>query len=101
MPNTRLRFDVLDVVDGGGVRPLGDGDDAPLHLVRRHARIGEDHADDRNIDLRKDVGRHARDGHAAEQRDHERGNDEGIRAAKSETDDPHKTARDARKARFP
>ena len=49
----RLRFDVLDVVDGGGERALGDVDDALRHVLRGQARVLPDDAHHRNVDVRE------------------------------------------------
>jgi Enoyl-(Acyl carrier protein) reductase len=43
-----LRFDVLDVVDGGRHRALDHGGDAILHLVGREARVRPDRRDHRD-----------------------------------------------------
>ena len=52
----RLRFDVLDVVDGGGKRSLGNANDTVAHVLRDETVIVPDDADDGNIDGRKNVG---------------------------------------------
>ena len=64
-----LRFDVLDIVDGGGHGALEDGDDALFHLLGREAAVGPDDADDRNIDIGEDIHRHGDDRAAAEDGD--------------------------------
>src|SRR4030095_703726 len=87
----RLRLDVLDVVDVAGEGPLADGDDPLLHLVGGHARVGPDDADDGDVDLGEDVLRQADDRQDAGQDDDERRDDEGVRPAQRETDDPHGT----------
>ena len=53
----RLRLDVFDVADLGGQKALVIIDDAAGHVVRQQAVIGPDDADDRDVDVRKDVGR--------------------------------------------
>ena len=75
-----LRLDVLDVVDGGGHGPLEDGDDALFHLFGRQAVVVPDDADDRDIDVRKDIDRHRDDGGDAQNGDQQRHDDEGIGA---------------------
>ena len=56
----RLALDVLDVVDGRGEAALVVGDDALLHLLGRQAGVVPDDRDDRDVDVREDVGRHPR-----------------------------------------
>src|SRR4029077_13132499 len=52
----RLRFDVLNIIDGSGKRPLCDANNTVTHLLRDEAVIVPDDADNRNIDGRKNVG---------------------------------------------
>ena len=52
-PIQRLRFDVLDVVDGSGKRSLCDADDAVAHVFRNETVIVPDDADNGNIDIRE------------------------------------------------
>ncbi len=75
-----LRFDVLDVVDGGGHGALEDGDHALFHLLGREAAVVPDDADHRDIDVRKDIHGHGDDGAAAQNGDEHRHHDEGIGA---------------------
>ena len=77
-----LRLDMLDVVDGGGHGPLGDGHKARRHLLRRHSRKAPDDADHRNIDSRKNVRGHPRDGDDPEQDDEHRHDRESIGSPK-------------------
>ncbi len=84
-----LRFDVLDVVDGGGEGPLEDGDHALFHLLGRQALIAPDDADHRNVDVRKDIHRHGDDGRSAKNGDQHGHHYEGVRAPKGESDYPH------------
>ena len=88
-PVERLRFDVLDVVDGGGEGPLADGDDALLHLLGRDAAVGPDDADHRDVDHREDVGGRREDGDAAQDGDEHRHHHEGVGAPQRQPDDPH------------
>ncbi len=88
-----LRFDVLDVVDGGGHGALEDGDHALFHLVGREAGIVPDDADDGDIDVRKDIHRHRNDGGDAKNGDQQRHDDEGIGAPEGESDYPHRNFR--------
>ena len=50
---------MLDVVDRRRQRALERRDDAPGHLVGRQALVLPGHADDRDVDAREDVDRHA------------------------------------------
>ena len=59
----RLALDVLDVVDRRGEAALVVGDDALVHLLGGEAAVAPDDRDDRDVDLREDVRRHAGDGH--------------------------------------
>ena len=85
----RLRFQVLDVADRRGQRPLHDRRDPVLHLVRRERAVVPDHADDRDVDLRKDVHRHRHDRQPAEDGDQQGEDDEGVGTAEGKADDPH------------
>ena len=85
----RLALDVLDVVDGGGERALVVGDDALLHLLGRQARVVPDDRDDRDVDVREDVGRHPEDGDDAQDDDEHRHHDERVGAPQRQADDPH------------
>ena len=53
----RLRLDVLDVGDLGGQVAFVKINHATGHVVGQKSRVGPYDADDRNIDVRKDVGR--------------------------------------------
>ena len=61
----RLRLDVLDADDVRRERALEVRDDAALHLLRRQPVVLPDDADDRNVDVGKDIHRHRRDRDAA------------------------------------
>ena len=84
-----LRLDVLDVVHRGGHGALEDGDHALFHLLGRKTAVAPDDADYRNIDVGKYVHRHRNDGRGAQDGDEHRHDDEGIRAPKGESDNPH------------
>ncbi len=58
---------MLDIINGGGKRSLRDANDAVAHVFRYEAVVGPDDADDRNVDVRKNVGWRAND----RQRTHE------------------------------
>ena len=47
---------MLDVVNGGGKCSLCDADDPVAHILRHETVIIPDDADDRNIDVRKNIG---------------------------------------------
>ncbi len=62
----RLRLHVLDPSDARTHRVLAVGGDALLHFRCAQAGVLPDHRDDRNVDLRKDVGGRDRNGRDAE-----------------------------------
>ena len=64
-------------------------DDAAGHVVRQQPVIGPDHADDRNIDIGKDVGRRQRRGADAEDGDHDGEHHERVRTPQRGKNDPH------------
>ncbi len=84
-----LRLDVLDVVDVRSEAALETGDDALFHFFGRQSGINPQDADDRDIDIGKDIHRHSDDGRPAQDGDQDRHDDKGIRAAKSQPDNPH------------
>jgi hypothetical protein len=84
----RVRLDVLDVVDRRRQHALIQRRDAPGHLVRRQARVRERGRDDRNADVRKDVGRRAQRSERPDDEDQEREDDERVGAVQREADDP-------------
>jgi hypothetical protein len=43
------------------------GEDSVLNVLRAHAVVGPDHANDRNVDRGKDVDRHPQGGAASQQ----------------------------------
>ena len=77
---------MLDIVDRRRQRALVGGDDSARHLIGRHALVLPGHADDRNVDAREDVHRHAQGGKAADQKNQQRRNDERIRPAQRDAD---------------
>ena len=82
----RLRLDVLDPVDAGADRIFAVGGDALLHLRRAEPGVLPDHRDDRDLDLRKNVGRHRQDRGDAEKQDESGKHIKGVRqpAARNE-----------------
>ena len=85
----RLRFRVLDVVDGRRERALAHRNDAAFHLGRRQAGVGPDDGDDGDIDIGKDILRRLDSRAEAEQKNKQREDDEGIRAPQRELNNPH------------
>jgi hypothetical protein len=84
-----LRFDVLDIVDRCGHSPLGDGDYAFFHLVRRNSGKRPYNADYRNIDVGKNVGGSNQACDTAQQSDQNSHYDERIWPSQRKPDDPH------------
>ena len=80
----RLQLDMLDVVDLSAQRTLVVIDDAAGHVVRRQAIVGPDHRDDRNADVRENVGRSPHGGRHAENDDQHRHHDKRIRLASAQ-----------------
>ncbi len=85
----RLRFDVLDIGDLGGQVAFVIIDDAARHVVGRQTIISPHHADDRNIDVGKDVGWRGNRRAHAENGDDDGQHDEGVGASERGEDDPH------------
>ena len=82
----RIRLDVLDVVDRRRQCALEGGDDAPGHLVGRQALVLPGHADDRDVDARENIDRHAQRGERADEENEQRRHDERIGPAERDTD---------------
>jgi hypothetical protein len=85
----RHGFDMLDPVHRRGECALSHVNDPILHLGRRQPGEAPDHADDRNVDARKDVYGHGHDGEDAQDGDQQGHNDERVGTAERETDNPH------------
>jgi hypothetical protein len=85
----RLALDVLDSVDRRREGALEVAREALLHLVGRQAAVLPDHRDDRDIDLRQDVGGHLQDRIDPADDDEHRHDDERVGAPEGEADDPH------------
>ena len=83
------RLDAADVVDQRGDLPLVQREDAVLDVQRAHPGIGPDDADDRDVDLRKDVDRHAQRRADAEHADHDHAGGDRVRTLQNETDELH------------
>src|SRR5258708_29541530 len=82
----RIRLEVLEVVDRRRQRALERGDDAPGHLVGRQALVLPGHADNRDIDARKNIDGHAQCGKRADEEDEQGRGDERIGPAERDTD---------------
>ena len=80
-PDERLRFDVFDVVNGGGQHPLVLKYDAVRHFLRREAGVVPKNADDRDINVRENIGGRAQDRHRTENKQKNGCDDECIRPA--------------------
>ena len=68
---------------------LAVGGDALLHLRRAEAGVLPDHGHHRNVDLRKDVGRHRADRGDAEKQDQRGQHIERVRKSQREPNDAH------------
>ena len=89
----RLRLDARDAVDRGGVRPLAEEDDAPLHFLGRHAGVVPDDDDDGDVDDGKNVRAHALDAHRPEEEEREAEHGDRVGPAEGEADYPHRGGR--------
>ncbi|ARF90813.1 putative autotransporter protein [Burkholderia cenocepacia] len=74
----RLRLDVLDVVDVGRERAFVVRRDPLGHVLGGEAVVRPDDADDRNVDVRKDVGRRAQQCQRPRDEDQQREYDERV-----------------------
>ena len=82
-----LRLDVFNVIDGGTEGALINVNHTTRHVIRLHARIGPDHTDDGNADVRKNIGRRAQCGERSENEDQYRQHGEGVRAPQRQLDE--------------
>ena len=80
---------MLDVADRGRQAALGRAGDALAHLLRRQAVVVPDDADDRDVDVREDVGRHGQQREGRGEQDQQRHDDERVGALERYSDDPH------------
>jgi hypothetical protein len=83
------RFDVLDVVDGGGENALEAGREPAFHLFRIEPGELPGDSDHRNIDIRKDVRWGAHDYDRAGQHNQQCQNNKCIRTIESDSNYPH------------
>lgn len=84
-----LRLHVLDIVHRSGHAALTTRGDHVGHVVGSKAAVAPHHADDGNVDFRKDVGRHARDGQASRQQDRQRHHYKSVGTAQRQSNNPH------------
>ena len=88
-----LRFGVLDVIDDGLRGALGEQDDAVGDFLRQQTRVAPNHRRNRDLDIGKDIGRHAENGVDAEKNDQRGQHDEGIGPLQGYSNDPHRLLR--------
>ena len=84
-----LRFHMLDVVDRRGHRALAVRDDAPFHFLGGHAVVLPDHAHDRDVNLRQNVGGHPKDRHDPQDRNQNRHDDERVGVTERDSNEPY------------
>ncbi len=80
---------MLDVIHCSRHGALADRDHTLLNFFGSEAAIAPDDCDDGYINCRKNVLRHSEVGQKAEAENECRHHREGVRATKSEADDPH------------
>ncbi len=83
------RFDARNIVDQGSHVALMQRQDAVLDVLGRHAVIGPDDADHRDVDLGENVDRHAERGPDPEQTDQDQAGHHRIGAPQDETYQRH------------
>src|SRR5208283_2436759 len=83
-PVERLALDVLDVVDRSCQNTLVEVDDPRFDLIRGHAGVLPNHAHDRDVDLRKDIRRHAVNAHGSQHSDQQGHDHERVGSTKRE-----------------
>ena len=88
-PASDCGLDVLDVVDRGREAALVDRRDALADLLSRQPAVGPDDADDRNIDFRKDVGRHLQQHEGRCEENQQRHHQERVWPPQRNFNDPH------------
>ena len=86
----RLRFDVLDVINGCGKGSLGDADDPVAHVLGYQTVEIPNDADDGNVDVRKNIRRGAKDRKRPHDQDEYGHNHEGVWPAQCKSNDPHR-----------
>ncbi len=80
-------LDARDVIDQGGHLPLVQRQDAVLNVRRAHAVVGPHHADDRDVDFRENVDRHAQGGAHPQQGQENEQRRDGVRVFEDETNE--------------
>ena len=88
------RFDVLDVIDEGGEGALVGAGDAAFDLFGAEAGVLPGNGDNRDIDVREDIGGCPEDEHRRSDQDEDREDDEGIGPVKRKPDNPHEALRE-------
>ncbi|MGB7495295.1 MAG: hypothetical protein WBR26_18780 [Candidatus Acidiferrum sp.] len=85
----RTGLQVLNIIHGGGHRAFADQHDALFHVIRKHAGVSPDHADNRNVDRGENVNRHGKDRADSEDGNQHRHHHKSVGPLKSDTDQPH------------
>ena len=80
---------MLDIAHLGGQGPLVIIDDAAGHVVGRKPIIGPDDADNRYVDVRKNVGRGPQRREPTKDRNQEAEHHKGVRPPQGDLNDPH------------
>ena len=74
----RLRFDVLDIINGGGKNSLVVKNNSVRHVLRGQSRVVPDDADNWDINVWEDVCGRAQNGDRAQYEQQNRHHNEGI-----------------------
>src|ERR1700734_756679 len=85
-----LGLDMFDVVHKSRYRALETRGDVILHLLGGKTVIGPGHANDWNVDVRKDIGRRAFQYKRRQQYDDQCSDDKGVGPSQCESYNPHK-----------
>ncbi len=85
----RLRLEVLDVVNGRGEISLCNADDTVSHVFRQETGKSPDNADNRNVDIRKNIGWGAKDCERPHDEDEDGHYNECVGSAQSKPNNPH------------
>ena len=83
---------MLDVVDQRGQHAFVDRGDPAFHLLRIEAGVAPAHGDDRNVDIRKNVGRGPQDDQRRGDQDEQRQDHEGVWSVQRKANNPHDEA---------
>src|ERR1700722_3266904 len=79
-------FNIVYVGSEGALEIRGD---ALFHFLRPKTRVIPEDADDGDVDIGKNIGRHGHDGGSAQDGDQHSHYEKSIRATESQPDDPH------------